>query len=98
MFICVEEVKYLEDYKVELKFNDGKKGVVDLQSELYGAMFEPLKDKSIFSKVRVDKDLETITWENGVDLDPEFLYYKSFQHDSTLENQFKQWGYEVTNL
>lgn len=93
MFIHVEEAKYLEDYKVELKFNDGKKGIVDLQSELYGTMFEPLKDKSIFSKVRVDKDLETITWENGADLAPEFLYFKSFQNDKTLENQFKEWGY-----
>lgn len=93
MFIFIEKAKYLRDYKVELKFNDGKIGIADLESELYGTMFEPLKDKSIFSKVRVDKDLETITWENGVDLAPEFLYYKSFQNDKTLENQFKQWGY-----
>jgi len=93
MFIFVEEVKYVEDYKVELKFNDGKKGIADLESELYGTMFEPLKDKSIFSKVKVDKDLETITWENGADLAPEFLYYKSFQNDASLKTQFKQWGY-----
>jgi hypothetical protein len=93
MFIFVEEAKYLEDYKIELKFNDGKKGVADLESELYGIMFESLKDKSIFSKVKVDEDLETITWENGADLAPEFLYYKSFQDDKTLESQFKQWGY-----
>ncbi len=93
MFIFVEEARYLEDYKIELKFNDGKKGIVDLQSELYGTMFEPLKDKSIFSKVKVDEDLETIAWENGADLAPEFLYYKSFQDDASLESQFKQWGY-----
>jgi hypothetical protein len=93
MFIFVEEAKYLEDYKVELTFNDGKKGIADLESELYGTMFEPLKDKSIFSKVKVNKDLETITWENGADLAPEFLYYKSFQDDISLESQFKQWGY-----
>ncbi|MEA1972891.1 MAG: DUF2442 domain-containing protein [Candidatus Cloacimonadota bacterium] len=93
MFIFVEEAKYLEDYKVELKFNDGKKGIADLESELYGTMFEPLKDKSIFSKVKVDEDLETITWENGADLAPEFLYYKTFQNDTSLESQFKQWGY-----
>ena len=93
MIIYVKEAKYLEDYKVELQFNDGKKGVVDLENELYGTMFEPLKDKTLFSKVKVDEDLDTITWENGADLAPEFLYYKSFQDDKNLENQFKQWGY-----
>ncbi len=94
MIIYVKEAKYLEDYKVELQFNDGKKGVVDLEKELYGTMFEPLKDKTLFSKVKVDEDLDTITWENGADLAPEFLYYKSFQDDKNLENQFKQWGYK----
>jgi hypothetical protein len=58
-------------------------------------MFEPLKDKAIFSKVKVDEDLETITWENGADLAPEFLYYKSFQNDTSLKDQFKQWGYDT---
>ena len=93
MFIHIENVQYLEDYKIELKFNDDRKGIVDLKDELYGDMFEPLKDKAIFSKVRVDKDLETIVWENGADLAPEFLYYKSFENDKSLESKFKEWGY-----
>ncbi|PHS55569.1 MAG: hypothetical protein COB17_11445 [Sulfurimonas sp.] len=93
MFIYVTEAKYLHDYEVELKFNDGRKGVVNLESELYGTMFEPLKDKIFFASVVLDKDLDTITWENGADLAPEFLYYKSFKNDKTLEKQFKEWGY-----
>ncbi|RLA09075.1 MAG: DUF2442 domain-containing protein [Gammaproteobacteria bacterium] len=93
MFIYVEEGRYLEDYKIELKFNDGKIGIVDLESELYGDMFESLKDKNLFAKVKFDKELETIVWENGADLAPEFLYYKSFENDETLQQQFKQWGY-----
>ena len=93
MFIFIEEATYLEDYKIELKFNDGKKGIVDLQSELYGTMFEPLKDKKVFASVKLDKDLDTIAWENGADLAPEFLYYKSFKDDKTLARQFQEWGY-----
>ena len=93
MFIYITEAKYLNDYKVELKFNDGKKGVVDLESELYGTVFEPLKDKKIFASVVLDKDLDTITWENGADLAPEFLYYQSFKDDKSLEKQFQEWGY-----
>jgi len=74
-------------------FNDGKKGVVDLSDELYGEVFKPLKDKNLFAKIKVDEDLETITWENGADLAPEYLYYKSFKNDKALEPQFKHWGY-----
>ena len=93
MFIYVKNAKYLKDYKIEIEFSDGKKGVVDLSDELYGEVFEPLKDKDIFSKVKVDKDLETISWENGADLAPEYLYYKSFKNNKDLEPQFKNWGY-----
>jgi len=93
MLVYVTEAKYLHDYKVELKFNDGKKGVVDLENELYGTVFEPLKDKKVFSSVKLDKDLDTIAWENGVDLAPEFLYYESFKDDKTLAKQFQKWGY-----
>ena len=74
MFIYVTEAKYLHDYEVELKFNDGKKGVVNLENELYGTMFEALKDKKVFASVKLDKDLDTISWENGADLAPEYLY------------------------
>ena len=93
MFIYVTEAKYLKDYEVELKFNDGKKGVVNLENELYGTMFEPLKDKKVFASVKLDKDLDTIAWENGADLAPEFLYYESFKDDKTLVKQFQKWGY-----
>ncbi len=93
MFIYVEEAKYLEEYRVELKFNDGKKGIVDLEKELYGTVFEPLKDKKLFASVKVDKDIDTITWDNGADFAPEFLYYTSFKDDKSLKQQFDKWGY-----
>ncbi|MEA3374304.1 MAG: DUF2442 domain-containing protein [Campylobacterota bacterium] len=93
MFIYVTEAKYLKDYEVELKFNDGKEGVVDLKDELYGTVFEPLKDKKLFASVKFNEDLDTISWENGADLAPEFLYYQSFKDDKSLAKQFKQWGY-----
>jgi len=37
-------------------------------------MFEPLKDQKFFAQARVDPELYTVTWPNGVDLAPEFLY------------------------
>lgn len=73
MILHVIEAKYKEGYKIWLRFNDEAEGIVDLKDELYGTMFEPLKDKSKFKSFRVDPELETIVWENGADLAPEFL-------------------------
>ena len=68
------DVIYISDYKVWLRFDDGKEGEIDLKDELWGEVFEPLKDLSIFEKVRLDRELGTICWENGADFAPEFLY------------------------
>ena len=41
----IENAEYIEGYKIQLTFKDGKVGVIDLQSSLNGKVFEPLKDK-----------------------------------------------------
>ena len=73
MILHVVEAKYERDYVIRLKFNDGAEGFVDLCDELYGEMFVPLRDKEKFKAFRVDAELDTIVWENGADLAPEFL-------------------------
>ncbi len=74
MFLHVREAKYIRDYVIWLRFNDGAQGEIDLKDELWGEVFEPLKDLEAFRSFKVDPDLETIVWENGADLAPEFLY------------------------
>ncbi|MCK4422440.1 MAG: DUF2442 domain-containing protein [Candidatus Omnitrophica bacterium] len=74
MILHVTEAKYLHDYVVWVKFNDGIEGEVDLRSELEGEVFGPLKDTESFKSFKVDPVLETIAWENGADLAPEFLH------------------------
>lgn len=76
MILHVKEAKYLHDYVIWLRFNNGAEGEVNLRDELYGEVFEPLKDLEKFKSFRVDPILETIVWENGADLAPEFLYDK----------------------
>ena len=76
MILHVKEARYLHDYVVWLRFNDGAEGMVDLKDELYGEVFEPLKDIDRFKSFKVDPDLETIVWDNGADFAPEFLYDK----------------------
>jgi hypothetical protein len=71
MFLHVKKAKYLKDYKVWLSFNDGAEGEIDLSSELYGEIFEPLKDTSFFKTFTLEG--HTLSWSNGADFAPEFL-------------------------
>jgi hypothetical protein len=73
MFLHVTEAKYLRDYVIWLRFNDGAEGEVDLEAELEGEVFGPLRDLEQFKKFRVDPELDTVVWDNGADLAPEFL-------------------------
>ncbi|MCU1267061.1 MAG: hypothetical protein JWM21_3379 [Acidobacteria bacterium] len=56
------------------RFSDGVEGEVDLRDELYGEIFEPLKNKDFFKKFVLSPERHTITWPNGADFAPEFLH------------------------
>ncbi len=73
MFLHVNAVKYLGEYRLRLAFNDGSIKDVDLKNELYGQIFEPLQDLTYFQRVLVNPDTQTIEWPNGADFAPEFL-------------------------
>lgn len=60
-----------EGFVLWLRFSDGATREVDLSDELWGPMFEPLReDPKLFRQVRVDQELGTIVWPNGADMDP----------------------------
>lgn len=70
----VKDVKYVSDYKLLLTFEDDSLRQVDLAPHLEGEVFEPLKDLGNFKRVHLNADLDTIVWENGADMSPDFLY------------------------
>ena len=72
--IRITDARIRSGFVVWLRFNDGAEGEVDLASELHGQVFEPLRDPIFFSRMQVDPELHTITWPNGADFAPEFLY------------------------
>lgn len=80
MLVDVVEARYISGYTVWLRFEDGSEGEVDLASELWGPVFEPLKDVEYFKAFTVPEELGTITWPNGADFAPEFLYEKIKVH------------------
>jgi hypothetical protein len=70
----VKHVKYVSEYKLLLTFEDDSLRQVDLGLHLDGEVFEPLKDMSNFKSVSINPDLDTIVWDNGADMSPDFLY------------------------
>jgi hypothetical protein len=74
MFLHVNSVRYLRDYELQLEFSNGTVKIVNLENELYGEVFEPLRDLALFRAVAVNPESGTIEWPNGADLAPEFLF------------------------
>ena len=75
MYLSVNKVKALDDYKLELTFENREKKIFDVKPYLDTGIFTKLKDKKIFEMVKISYD--TIEWPFGIDLDPEVLYEKS---------------------
>jgi hypothetical protein len=74
MMHFVKDVKYLSAYRLLLTFENESLREVDLAPHLDGEVFEPLKDVGNFKSVHLNHDLDTIVWENGADMSPDFLY------------------------
>ena len=72
---AIEDIRYIEGFTIWLKFSDGTEGEIDLSDELWGEVFEPLRDVNYFRTVRLDRELDTICWDNGADFAPESLYH-----------------------
>ena len=74
----VTDVECLGGCRVLLTFDNGERRDVDISTLVpFDGVFEQLKDESYFRKVRVEPDVGTIVWPNGVDLCPDVLYEQS---------------------
>jgi hypothetical protein len=78
----VVDAKYLSGFTVQLVFNDGTKGNVNLESSLWGPVFEPLKDISVFKQFTLSPILHTISWPNDADFAPEHLKTKMIEQSN----------------
>lgn len=58
----LNKAEYRQGYRIWLRFADGIEGEVDIESELWGEIFQPLRDMSRFAEFVFDKELGTIVW------------------------------------
>jgi hypothetical protein len=59
---------------LSIDFDNGEHGILDMKPFLDFGVFRKLKDRNFFKRVHVAFD--TIEWDLGLDLDPEFVYAK----------------------
>jgi len=74
--IEVCRARHLGNYRIEIEFNTGQSGIVDLQGSLWGPVFEPLRDLERFKRFTLSPVLHTIAWDNDADFAPEYLQDK----------------------
>ncbi len=74
MYPSVAKVVPNEDFTLAILFDNGEEGILDMRPHLGFGVFQKIGDYEHFKRVRVAFD--TIEWESGADLDPEFVYAK----------------------
>ncbi len=74
MIPAIVSVSPLDGHRLQVVFDDGVVCLVDLSEDLWGPMFEPLRDPEYFRQVRVEPEGHTVSWPNGVDIDPLVLH------------------------
>jgi len=61
-------------YRLRLRFEDGSLRQADLADHLDGEMFESLRDAALFRTARLNADIDTVVWDNGANMSPDYLY------------------------
>jgi Protein of unknown function (DUF2442) len=71
----IRTVTTLPGYQLMVSFQDGRSGIVDcsmIKNSVTPGIYAPLSDLDFFAQVRLE--LGVLTWPNGADLDPGWLY------------------------
>lgn len=75
MLVDIVRATPLANYELELLFEDGTNGIVNVAGIVeFTGVFAPLQNKTYFDQVRVNPDIGTICWPNEADIDPDVLY------------------------
>lgn len=70
----ITECRAESNYTLWLRFDDGLEGSVYLGELVRSLSYQALSDAAMFSRVAIDPVSNTVTWEGGINLDPEVLY------------------------
>jgi hypothetical protein len=83
MHPAVTAVACKDDYILSIVFDNGESGLLDMKPYLDFGVFKKIQDPSMFKTVHVSFD--TIAWQSGADLDPEFVYAKCLKNSTAQQ-------------
>lgn len=87
----VKAMSVLPDYQLAVTFNDDTSGIADLSSATKAkdaGIYSALADPAIFEQATLS--LGVITWPNGADLDPAWMYERLWE-EKTWASPFSKW-------
>jgi hypothetical protein len=71
---------YKGEYIIEVRFDDGKGGMVYFSGYLEkGGIFNRFKDIEFFKQFKINEELGVLSWQNEIDIAPETLYAEATQ-------------------
>jgi len=97
--IRIRTVKPMSKLRVRIELTDGTRKTIDLEPYFRGPIFESLRsDPALFRSVTVDRELGTIVWPNGADIDPDVLIegWKAAWMESEDEKSRTRYATKVT--
>ena len=77
MYFNVISAEYVDGYRLKVVFEDGTRGVVDLEPYTKrGGVFRKLADLKFFKRYKINADFGVLCWgpRGEVDIAPETLY------------------------
>jgi hypothetical protein len=77
MIVSVKSAKYLDAYRLNLVFDTGESGEVDLRDLVFKyEAASPLRSIDNFKAFKLD-EWATVVWDCGFDVSPEMLYERA---------------------
>lgn len=71
----IVEVQPQEGGQLFVRFEDGTSGMFDVARTVpFDGVFLPLRDPAEFARATVNRELGTVVWPCGADLDPDVIY------------------------
>ena len=64
----------LPGYRLQLRFDDGVEGAVDLSADVDKGVFSIWRDLEVFSRFRVERNGRALVWSDEVDACADALY------------------------
>ena len=88
----VTDFTIVADYTLRVEFNDGSEQIINFESILYGPMFSPLRDLTLFNEVQLDSEIGTLVWPTGADIDPTILHDWPEHIDAIIKRRKEQYA------